>query len=402
MSMINIPLHNDDDEYKEVGIGVIPVFRYITGVNEMKRGKRPYRRNGQLMVLAVIMMMLAACAKEAPIAEQITPPTAAAPGAEETAKPAEMPSAAKESLRTAFPQEDPSHRQVKQEAEQPEGESNRDPVEAVLDMYEALQASDSASYFRHADIPSVRMSPTMLKVLFEEAGKREVRAERFKLFDKEGLDEVSSRLLSLTYGSQAEIVLEELSQGDQNLWFVTAFADGLKVVEQSTVYPGAYELGREATMEELIAVEIQHTAEDRAFFAAKAKQPVWNPVQTVSLLYQAAQAEDAETFHTMSGGGEGYFSGQYDRDMVEFTEWMKSFESVQHMSIESVSRENIAYGYSQEYDERFGDGWQFIVAWDPRDEAGYQGTSWIMAPSEDGTRYVVKQTLTANLESFFK
>ena len=80
-------------------------------------------------------------------------------------------------------------------------------------------------------------------------------------------------------------------------------------------------------MEELIAVEIRHTAEDRAFFAAKAKQPVWNPVQTVSLLYQAAQAEDAETFHTMSGGGEGYFSGQYERDMVEFTEWMKSLKA---------------------------------------------------------------------------
>ena len=31
MSMINIPPHNDDDEYKEVGVGVIPVIRYITG-----------------------------------------------------------------------------------------------------------------------------------------------------------------------------------------------------------------------------------------------------------------------------------------------------------------------------------------------------------------------------------
>ena len=82
-------------------------------------------------------------------------------------------------------------------------------------------------------------------------------------------------------------MLEELSQGDHNLWFVTAFPDGLKVVEQSTIYPGAYELGREATMEELIAIEIRHTAEDRTFLAKKSEAPVWNPVQTVSLLYQA-------------------------------------------------------------------------------------------------------------------
>ena len=129
---------------------------------------------------------------------------------------------------------------------------------------------------------------------------------------------------------------------------------------------------------------------------------VWNPVQTVSLLYQAAQAEDAETFYAMSGGSEGYFSGQYARDMVEYTEWMKSFESVQHISIESVPRGNTAGSYREEYNERFGDTWQFIVAWDPKDEAGYQGTYWIMAPSEDGIQYVVKQTLTANLESFSK
>lgn len=269
-------------------------------------------------------------------------------------------------------------------------------------MYEALQANDSESYFQHADIPSVRISPAKLKVLIEEAGRREVRPERFTVFDKAGLDQESSRLFALTYGSQAEIVLEELSQGDHNLWFVTAFTDGLKVVEQSTIYPGAYELGREAAMEELIAVEIRHTAEDRAFLAAKAKKPVLTPVQTVSLLYQAAQAEDPETFFAMSGGDEGYFSDHYVQDMVEFTEWMKSFESVQHVLIEPISHEKIAGSYREEYNKRFGPAWQFVVAWGSEDEAGHQGAYWIMAPSGDGTRYVVKQALTADLESFFR
>ncbi|MEC0202305.1 hypothetical protein P4H39_06630 [Paenibacillus lautus] len=369
----------------------------------MKTRKQLYQRSGQILALAVMtIMLMVACTKEVPGSIQQNRSSAAAPSAGVAGNQSEMPAAASESLLTAFQREDQSNPQVKQESEPPEGESNHNPIETVLDMYEALQANDSTTYFRHADIPSVRMSPAKLEVLFEEAGKREVRPERFKLFDREGLDRESRQLLSLTFGSQAEIVLEELSQGDHNLWFVTAFTDGLQVVEQATIYPGAYELGREATMEELIAIEIQHTAEDRAFLAAKAKQPVWNPVQTVSLLYQAAQAEDAETFYSMSGGGEGYFSGQYARDMVEFTEWMTSFESVQHISIESVPRENMAASYREEYNERFGGAWQFIVAWDPKDEAGYQGTYWIMAPSEDGTRYVVKQTLTANLESFFK
>ncbi|MGE7824838.1 hypothetical protein [Paenibacillus sp. NPDC093718] len=369
----------------------------------MKTRKRPYLRSGQILIMAVMtIMLMVACTKEVPGSIQQNRSTSAAPSAGEAGNQSGMPAAATEGLRTAFQPEDQNHHQAKQDSEPPEGESNHNPIEAVLDMYEALRSNDSAMFFRHADIPSVRMSPAKLKVLFEEAGKREVRAERFKLFDKEGLDDVSSRLLSLTYGSQAEIVLEELSQGDQNLWFVTTFADRLTVVEQSTIYPGAYELGREATMEELIAIEIQHTAEDRAYLAAKAKQPIWNPVQTVSLLYQAVQAEDAETFYTMSGGDEGYFSGQYVRDMVEFTEWMRAFESVQHISIESVPQENLAGSYREEYNKSFGDTWQFIVAWDPKDEEGYQGTYWIMAPSEDGTRYVVKQTLTANLESFFK
>ncbi|MCT1399792.1 MULTISPECIES: hypothetical protein [unclassified Paenibacillus] len=371
----------------------------------MKTRKRPYLRSGQILIMAVMtMMLMVACTKEVPgsVSVQQNRSTSATPSAGEAGNASEMPPPARESLRTAFHSEEQSHHQVKQEVEPPAGESNHDPIEAVLNMYEALQANDSASYFRHADIASVRMSPAMLKVLFEEAGKREVRPERFKLFDKEGLDRESRQLLSLTYGSQAEVVLEELSQGDHNLWFVTAFPDGLKVVEQSTIYPGAYELGREATMEELIAIEIRHTAEDRTFLAAKAKQPVWNPVQTVSLLYQAAQAEDAETFYAMSGGDEGYFSGQYARDMVEFTEWMRAFESVQHISIESVPQENLAGSYREEYNKSFGDAWQFIVAWDPKDEAGYQGTYWIMAPGEDGIRYVVKQTLTANLESFFR
>ncbi|MGG4105398.1 hypothetical protein AAXB25_15875 [Paenibacillus lautus] len=369
----------------------------------MKTRKRAYQRFGQIIVLAVMtIMLLVACTKEVPGSIPQNRSTAAEPSAGEAGNSSEMPAAATVSSRTAFQPEDQRNHQVKQEAESPEGESNYDPIEAVLNMYEALQANDSTLYFRYADIPSVRMSPAKLKVLFEEAGKREVRPERFKLFDREGLERESRQMLALTYGSQAEIVLEELSQGDHNLWFVTAFTDGLKVVEQSTVYPGAYELGREATMEELIAIEIQHTAEDREFLAAKAKQPVWNPVQTVSLLYQAAQAEDAETFYAMSGGGEGYFSGQYARDMVEFTEWMKSFESVQHISIESVPPENMAGSYREKYNKSFGDTWQFIVAWDPKHETGYQGTYWIMAPSEDGIQYVVKQTLTANLESFFK
>lgn len=369
----------------------------------MKTRMQPYLRSGQILIMAVMtIMLMVACTKEVPESVWQSRSTVAASDAREAGNPAAIPLPARESLRTAFRSEDQSNYQAKQESEPPEEESNHDPIDAVLDMYEALQTNDSAMYFRHADIPSVRMSPAKLKVLFEEAGKREVRPERFKLFDREGLDRESRQLLSLTYGSQAAIVLEELSQGDQNLWFVTAFTDGLKVVEQSTIYPGAYELGREATMEELIAIEIQHTAEDRAFLAVKAKRPVWNPVQTVSLLYQAAQVEDADTFYAMSGGGEGYFSGQYAQDMVGFTEWMRAFESVQHISIESVPRENMAASYREEYNERFGDAWQFIVAWDPKDEAGYQGTYWIMAPSEDGTRYVVKQTLTANLESFFK
>ena len=79
-------------------------------------------------------------------------------------------------------------------------------------------------------------------------------------------------------------------------------------------------------MEELIAIEIRHTAEDRTFLA-KAKRPVWNPVQTVSLLYQATGG-GCGNLYAMSGGDEGYFSGQYARDMVEFTEWMRAFESV--------------------------------------------------------------------------
>ncbi|WP_258394582.1 hypothetical protein [Paenibacillus sp. MDMC362] len=364
---------------------------------------RPYLRSGQILIMAAItIMLMVACTKEVPGSLQQSRSTAAASDALKAGNPAEIPSPAWESLRTALQPEDQSHHQVKQEVEPPAGESNHYPIQAVLSMYEALRANDSASYFRHADIPSVRTSPAMLKVLFEEAGQREVRPERFKLFNKEGLDRESRELLSLTYGTQADVVLEELSQGDHHLWFVTAFTDGLKVVEQSTIYPGAYELGREATMEELIAIEIRHTAEDRAYLAAKAKQPVWNPVQTVSLLYQAARAEDAETFYAMSGGDEGYFSGQYARDMVEFTEWMRPFESVQHIAIESVPQEKLAGSYREEYNKSFGDAWQFIVAWDPRDEAGYQGTYWIMTPSEDGIRYVAKQTLTANLESFFR
>lgn len=363
----------------------------------------PYLRSGQILIMAVMtIMLMVACTKEVPGSLQQSRSTAAASDALEAANPAEIPSPAGESLRTGFQSADQSQHQVKQEVEPPGGESNHDPIDAVLDMYEALQTNDTAMYFRHADIPSVRMSSAKLKVLFEEAGKREVRPERFKLFDKDGLDRESRQLLSLTYGTQADVVLEELSQGDHNLWFVTAFTDGLKVVEQSTIYPGAYELGREATMEELIAIEIQHTAEDRVYLADKAKQPVWNPVQTVSLLYQAAQVEDAETFYAMSGGDEGYFSGQSTRDMVEFTEWMRSVESVQHITIESIPQENLAGSYREEYNKSFGDAWQFIVVWDPKDEAGYQGTYWIMAPSEDGIRYVAKQTLTANLESFFR
>lgn len=361
-----------------------------------------YKQYGLTLALAVLTILLTvACSKEEPSSVQPTSAASIPNAGKSVREESETSASAKESVRTAFRQEEQVDRQAEQGSE-PKGDTNRNPIEAVLRMYEALQADDSESYFQHADIPSVRISPAKLKVLIEEAGKREVRPERFMVFDKEMLDQASRQLLAITYGSQAEIVLEELSQGDHNLWFVTAFTDGLKVVEQSTIYPGAYELGREAAMEELIAVEIRHTAEDRAFLAAKAKMPVLTPVQTVSLLYQAAQAEDQETFYAISGGAEGYFSGHYVQDMVEFTEWMKSFESVQHVRIEPVSKENIAENYRVEFDKRFGSAWQFIVAWGSEGEASYQGTYWIMAPGGDESRYVVRQVLTANLESFFR
>ncbi|WP_242615281.1 hypothetical protein [Paenibacillus solani] len=368
----------------------------------MKIGKRLYQRYGPTVVLVALAFLMAACTNDMPPSEIHPASTAAAQSEEGTANDKEWLPVAKESVQMVFLHGDQDDVQATQETELPEEEPKRDPVEAVLGMYEALQANDSKAYFRLADIPSIRISPAKLKLTFEEAGKREVKPERFKLFDKAVLDSESSRLLSLTYGSQAEIVLEELSQGDFHIWFVTAFTDGLKVVEQSTVYPGAYELGREAELEELVAEEIRRTAEDRGLLAARAKEPLWNPVQSVSLLYQAAQAEDEETFFAMSGGDEGYFAGQHTWDMSEFSETMKSVESVQQMLIKSVSRGNIAETYIAEYDKRFGSDWQFIVAWNPEDGEESKGTSWIMAPSGDGTRYVVKQTLTGNLDPFLK
>lgn len=376
MPSINIPPCNDDDEYKEISAVQLLIRRGVhyfclREVNGVRSGKRPYPRYRPTVVLVVLAFLLAACTKE-------TPPSAARP------------------VSTA------AEAEAEQEAELPEGDVGRDPIQVVLGMYEALQANDSVTYFRLADIPSIRMSPAKLKLTFEEAGKREVRPERFKLFDKAALDLDSRRLLSLTYGSQGEIVLEELSQGDHHVWFVTAFTDGFKVVEQSTIYPGAYELGREAGIEELIAEEISRTAEDRGLLATRAKAPVWNPVQSVTLLYQAAQAEDEETFFAMSGGAEGYFAGEHAGDMTEFSERLRSVEGVQQLLIKSVSRGNIVEAYVEEYDKRFGPDWQFIVAWNPGDEEGKMGTSWIMAPSEDRTRYIVKQTLTGNLEPFLK
>jgi len=364
--------------------------------------KRPYHRYGLAVVWVALAFLMAACAKEMPPSEVRPASIIASPGEEGTANDQEWLPVAKESVQTVFLLGDQDDVQATQETELPEEESRRDPVEAVLGMYEALQTNDSAAYFRLADIPSIRISPAKLKLTFEEAGKREVKPERFKLFDKAVLEPESSRLFFLTYGSQAEIVLEELSQGDFHLWFVTAFTGGLKIVEQSTVYPGAYELGREAEIEELIAEEIRRTAEDRGLLAARVKEPVLNPVQSVSLLYQAAQAEDEDTFFAMSGGDEGYFAGQHTWDMAEFSETMKSVESVQQMLIKSVSRGNIAETYIAEYDKRFGSDWQFIVAWNPEDGEESKGTSWIMAPSGDGTRYVVKQTLTGNLAPFLK
>ncbi|MGG3283475.1 hypothetical protein [Paenibacillus solani] len=368
----------------------------------MKIGKRSYERYGPTVVLVVLAFLMAACTKEMPPSAVQPASTAVAPSEEGAANDKEWLPVAKESMQMVFLHGDQAETQATQETEQPEGEPKRDPVEAVLGMYEALQANDSKAYFRLSDIPSIRISPAKLKLTFEEAGKREVKPERFMLFDKAVLDPESSRLLSLTYGSQAEIVLEELSQGDFHIWFVTAFTGGLKVVEQSTVYPGAYELGREAEIEELIAEEIRRTAEDRGLLAARAKEPVLNPVQSISLLYQAAQAEDEETFFAMSGGDEGYFAGQHTWDMSEFSETMKSVESVQQMLIKSISRGNIAETYIAEYDQRFGSDWQFIVAWNPEDGEERKGTSWIMVPSGDGTRYVVKQTLTGNLDPFLK
>ncbi|GAB6928447.1 hypothetical protein JCM10914A_24300 [Paenibacillus sp. JCM 10914] len=276
----------------------------------------------------------------------------------------------------------------------------RTAIETVILMYEALQAKDKESYFQHADIPSMRISPAKLEVMMIEAGRRELRPERFMLLDRSVLDPEKLSLLALTYGSQAEVVLEELSHGDRHLWFVNEFPDGPRVVDQNTIYPGAYELGRDAGLEELINVGIEQAAENRRFLAVKSKKPIMTPMQTVSMLYQAAQDGDESTFYQLSGGDEGYFAGRYAQDMVEFSEWMKAFESVQRFPMEDIPRAKLAGAYRADYNERFGSEWQVVVAWDPREESGYMGTSWIMAPGMDGIRYVVKQALTADLKSF--
>lgn len=274
-------------------------------------------------------------------------------------------------------------------------------VEIVTHMYEALQSGNQPAYFKLADIPEIRISPAKKQALFDEARRRKPEPDRFRLLGKQALDEESRELLAATYGSQSEIVLEELSQGDQNVWIVTLFPDGAKVVDQSTIYPGAYELGRNASIEELVQASLLKLTDDRKFLASKHNTPLFTPVQTVALIYQAAQERNEEAFFAATGGEEGYFAGGRKADMLEFTQWMSEFGSVLDFPIQEVSRTDLSAAYVADYDGRFGADWHFVAAIDPNDGYAHRGTYWILTTSSDATRYIVREAFTTELETFY-
>ncbi|MUG65310.1 hypothetical protein GNP94_04725 [Paenibacillus campinasensis] len=273
-------------------------------------------------------------------------------------------------------------------------------VDVVAQMYEALEAGNQPAYLKLADIPEMRHSPAKTQALFDEARKRKPHPDRFKLLGKQELDEESRELLDITYGSQAEIVLEELSQGDRHVWIVTIFPDGAKVVDQSTIYPGAYELGRNASIEELVQASILKLIDDRQFLASKHKTPLFTPVQTVALIYQAAQEGNEEAFFAACGGEEGFFAGGRAGDMLEFTQWMSKFGSVLSFPIQELARTHLNAEYTAEYDGRFGPDWHFVAAMDPDDRYAHRGTYWILTPNNDATRYVVREAFTTELDPF--
>lgn len=345
------------------------------------------------------MLLTAACSQEGASPQPLSSAMPASVEELSTAR-AQQPPAEKSEVQRTANEDKERVGTVSQSLDQLENRRDRMAVDTVLQMYEALHAEDREAYFRYADIASVRMTPSKLDVLIEEAGKRELKPERFRSFDKLTLAEDSRRLLSIHYGSQVELVLEELSYGDQNVWFVNVFPDGPKVIDQTAIYPGAYELGREASFEELVAAGIQSAAEYREFLASNYDTPLWTPIQTVSLLYQAAQEGDEQAFAAIAGGGEGYYAQLYASDMVPFADWMKAYGSVQAFPLELLSHERIAEAFRESCDERYGEDWQLIAAWEPEDPAERRGTYWILTPSTDQTRYVVREAFTGNLQLF--
>lgn len=358
---------------------------------------RRYRRYGGQFLSIALMLMAAACSQEGTSPQPLSG-TVPAPVEELSTARAQQPPAEKSEVQRPANEDKERKGTASQSLSPQEDSRDRMAVDTVLQMYEALHAEDREAYFRYADIASVRMTPSKLDVLIEEAGKRELKPERFRAFDKHTLAEDSRRLLSIHYGSQVELVLEELSYGDQNVWFVNVFPDGPKVIDHTAIYPGAYELGREASFEELVSAGIQSAAEYREFLASNYDTPLWTPIQTVSLLYQAAQEGDEQAFAALAGGGEGYYAELYASDMMPFADWMKAYGSVQAFPLELLPRERIAEAFRESCDERYGDAWQFVAAWEPENAGERRGAYWILTLSADQTRYVVREAFTGNLQ----
>lgn len=139
---------------------------------------RRYRRYGGQFLSIALMLMAAACSQEGTSPQPLSG-TVPAPVEELSTARLQQPPAEKSEVQRPANEDKERKGTASQSLSPQEDSRDRMAVDTVLQMYEALHAEDREAYFRYADIASVRMTPSKLDVLLEEAGKRELKPERF-------------------------------------------------------------------------------------------------------------------------------------------------------------------------------------------------------------------------------